>query len=66
MSCLRHAKADRGHFPKEEMEAVSLQRFGQLQRREFLLYRLQIRAVFQQLRNFGYSDIGITKVMPRK
>ena len=56
MSYLRHATADRGHFPKEEMEAVWLQQFGQFQRRECLLYRLQIRAAFQQLRNFGMEN----------
>ena len=66
MSCLRHATADRGHFPGEDMQAVSPQQFGQPQRREFLLYRLQSRAAFLQPRSFGYSDIGITKVMPRK
>jgi len=66
MSCPRHAIAGRRHFPGEDMQAVSLQRFGQPQRREFLLYRLQIPAVFRQLRSFGYSDIGIIKVMPRK
>ncbi len=65
MSGRRHAITAPAHFPVKEMQAVSHERFGQLQRREFLLY-LRIRAVFPQLRSFGYSDVGITKVMPKK